>query len=119
MHAALVRFYDPHNARKLLSEPHSRNAELYPVFVPVFVPVFGGDDVEFFIGGEVARLPDVRPRLHELRTPLLILAGRYGRALYPSYQAELKQYAPRAELVMMERSGTFSHVDGGGGGHGA
>jgi proline iminopeptidase len=103
VHGPLVRFYNPDNAKKLLSEPGSRNAELYPVFV--------GDDVEFFVGGEVARLPDFRPRLAGLSMPTLILAGRYDRALYPAYQAEFARYAPRARFVWMERSGTFSHIE--------
>jgi proline iminopeptidase len=103
VHAPLVRFYNPDNAKKLLSEPGSRNAELYPVFV--------GDDVEFFIGGEVAKLPDFRPRLKELAMPTLILAGRYDRALYPAYQIEFARYAPQARFVWMERSGTFSHIE--------
>jgi proline iminopeptidase len=103
VHGPLVRFYNPDNAGKLLSEPGSRNAALYPVFA--------GDDVEFFIGGEVARLPDFRPRLRELTMPTLILAGRYDRALYPAYQAEFARYAPEARFVWMERSGTFSHIE--------
>jgi proline iminopeptidase len=73
--------------------------------------VFVGDDVEFFVGGEVAKLPDFRPRLAELSMPTLILAGRYDRALYPAYQAEFARYAPRARFVWMERSGTFSHIE--------
>lgn len=103
VHGPLVRFYNPDNAKKLLSEPGSKNAELYPVFV--------GDDVEFFIGGEVARLPDFRPRLKDLAMPTLILAGRYDRALYPAYQLEFARYAPQARFVWMERSGTFSHIE--------
>jgi proline iminopeptidase len=103
VHGPLVRFYNPDNAKKLLSEPGSRNAELYPVFV--------GDDVEFFIGGEVANLPDFRPRLKELSMATLILAGRYDRALYPAYQIEFARYAPQARFVWMERSGTFSHIE--------
>jgi proline iminopeptidase len=103
VHGPLVRFYNPDNAKKLLSEPGARNAELYPVFV--------GDDVEFFIGGEVAKLPDFRPRLAELSMPTLILAGRYDRALYPAYQIEFARCAPQARFVWMERSGTFSHIE--------
>ena len=103
VHSKLVRFYNPDHAAMLRTEPGARNAELYPVFV--------GDDVEFFIGGEVARLPDFRPRLKELRMPVLILAGRYDRALYPKYQYEFTRFAPQAEFVWMERSGTFSHVE--------
>jgi proline iminopeptidase len=72
---------------------------------------FAGEDIEFFLGGEVARLPDFRPRLRELRMPLLVLAGRYDRALYPAYQREFARYAPRAEFVMMERSGSFAHIE--------
>jgi proline iminopeptidase len=103
VHSKLVRFYNPDNAAKLLTEPGSRNAELYPVFA--------GDDVEFAIGGEVARLPDFRPRLRDLAMPTLILAGRYDRALYPKHQLEFARSAPRAEFVWMERSGTFAHVE--------
>ena len=103
VHAKLVRFYNPDNAARILSEPGSRNAELYPVFA--------GDDVEFFIGGEVARLPDYRPRLGELAMPTLILAGRYDRALYPKQQREFARAAPRAEFAWMERSGSFAHVE--------
>lgn len=102
-HSRLCRFYDPDNASKLLSEPGSKNAELYPVFA--------GEDVEFFIGGEVARLPDFRPRLRELSMPVLILAGRYDRALCPKYQLDFKRCAPQAEFRWMERSGTFSHIE--------
>ena len=103
VHSRLVRFYNPDNATKLPSEPGSRNAALYPVFV--------GDDVEFFIGGEVARLPDFRPRLRELGMPVLILAGRYDRALCPRYQLDFARCAPQAEFRWMERSGTFSHIE--------
>jgi proline iminopeptidase len=103
VHARLVRFYDPENASRVPSEPGSKNAALYPVFV--------GDDVEFFIGGEVARLPDFRPRLGALRMPTLILAGRYDRALCPRYQLDFVRCAPQAEFHWMERSGTFSHIE--------
>jgi proline iminopeptidase len=103
VHARLCRFYDPENAARVPSEPGSKNAALYPVFA--------GEDVEFFIGGEVARLPDFRRRLHELRMPVLILAGRYDRALCPKYQLEFTRYAPQATFRWMERSGTFSHIE--------
>jgi proline iminopeptidase len=103
VHMKLVRFYNPDNVVKLLSEPGSRNAALYPVFV--------GDDVEFFVGGQVAQLPDFRSRLKELAMPTLILAGRYDRALYPKYQLDFARHAPQAAFVWMERSGTFSHIE--------
>jgi proline iminopeptidase len=67
--------------------------------------------VDFIIGGEVARLPDFRSRLKELRMPVLILAGRFDRALYPKLQMDFKRFCPQARFVMLERSGTFGHVE--------
>ena len=99
----LVRFYNPDNVALLPSEPGSRNPELYRVFC--------GDDVDFIIGGEVARIPDFRPRLKELTQPALLLAGRYDRALYPSLQLDFRRCNPRIEAVVLERSGAFSHLE--------
>lgn len=99
----LVRFHNPDNAAKLLSEPGARNVELYPLFV--------GADVDFIIGGEVARIPDFRPRLREITVPVQVLAGRYDRALYPALQRQFIEFAPNIELHLMERSGSFSHVE--------
>ncbi|KAA2267203.1 alpha/beta fold hydrolase [Solihabitans fulvus] len=100
---ALVRFYDPGNAAKLLSEPGARNLELYPLFV--------GADVDFIIGGQVAQIPDFRPRLKDIAAPVLVLAGRFDRALYPRLQREFAEYAPRITVRVLERSGSFSHVE--------
>jgi proline iminopeptidase len=99
----LVRFYDPDNASLLATEPGARNYELYPLFC--------GDDVDFVIGGEVARIPDFRPRLREVRAPMLVLAGRYDRALYPALQRDFLRFAPAARFEMLERSGSFGHVE--------
>ena len=103
VHGPLVRFYNPDNAAKIPFEPGSRNEELYATFA--------GEDIEFTIGGEVARLPDFRPLLEDLCMPVLVIAGRYDRALYPAYQREFARYAPQAEFVMMERSGSFAHIE--------
>jgi proline iminopeptidase len=101
--AKLVRFYDPDNAARLLSEPGSRNPVLYQTFC--------GSDVDFIIGGEVARIPDFRQRLRDLTVPALILAGRYDRALYPALQRQFASFAPRATFRMLERSGSFGHIE--------
>lgn len=101
--AKLVRFFDPDNASRLLTEPGARNLELYPLFC--------GADVDFIIGGEVARLPDFRPRLKALAMPTLVLAGRYDRALYPALQRDFARFAPQAEFRMLERSGSFGHIE--------
>jgi proline iminopeptidase len=101
----LVRFYNPDNAGKLahLAEPGMRNHELYPVFC--------GADVDFIIGGKIPAIPDFRPRLGEIACPMLIVAGRYDRALYPRWQRQLASFAPRARFLMLERSGSFAHVE--------
>lgn len=99
----IVRMYNPDNLSKLLKEPDSYNYDLYWEFV--------GTDIDFFIDKEVPKIPDFRPCLKDLSMPVLILAGRHDRALYPRYQMEFKQHCPRAEFVMMERSGSFIHIE--------
>jgi proline iminopeptidase len=99
----LVRFYNPDNVELLAGEPGDRNLELYSLFC--------GADVDFIIGGEVARIPDFRPRLAGLTVPLLVLAGRYDRALYPALQREFVTAAPGARFEVLERSGSFGHVE--------
>jgi proline iminopeptidase len=101
--ARVVRFHNPDNAGLLATEPGARNVELYPLFC--------GDDVDFIIGGQVAGLPDFRPRLAELTRPLMVLAGRFDRALYPALQEQFIRFAPGARLEMLERSGSFGHVE--------
>jgi proline-specific peptidase len=101
--ARLVRFYNPDNAQLLASEPGARNLELYPLFA--------GADVDFIIGGQVARIPDFRPRLKEITVPVMVLAGRYDRALYPALQRQFTEYAPQIRLEFLEKSGSFSHVE--------
>jgi proline iminopeptidase len=98
-----VRFYNPDNANRLLSEPGSRNLELYPVFC--------GADVDFIIGGQLFAVPDFRPRLKDIEAPMLVLAGRYDRALHPSMQQQFADFAPRAKLQFLERSGSFGHIE--------
>lgn len=103
VHGPLIRWYNPDNASRLRREPGSTNKMLYWEFV--------GDDIDFDIGGEVAKLPDFRPRLHELSMPVLILAGRYDRALYPQLQMDFKRYCPQATFVILERSGSYGHLE--------
>ncbi len=99
----IVRMYNPDNMSGILKEPDSYNYDLYWEFV--------GTDIDFFISHEVPKIPDFRPHLKTLTMPVLILAGRHDRALYPKYQMEFKHYCPQAEFVMMERSGSFIHIE--------
>lgn len=99
----LVRFYNPDNAARLLTEPGARNAELYPLFC--------GPDVDFIIGGEIVKIPDFRPRLKDIEAPMLVLCGRYDRALFPLLQSDFQHFAPAARFEVLERSGSFAHVE--------
>lgn len=101
--AKLVRFYNPDNARLIATEPGARNVALYPLFC--------GEDVDFVVGGQIPSIPDFRPRLRQLAVPLLALAGRFDRALYPALQRGFLAHAKGAEFQVMERSGSFSHVE--------
>lgn len=103
VHGPLIRWYNPDKAERLRKEPGSFNKALYWGFV--------GDNIDFEIGGEVAKLPDFRLRLHELQMPTLILAGRFDRALYPKLQLDFKRYCPQATFVMLERSGSYGHIE--------
>lgn len=103
VHGPLIRWYNPDRASRLRKESGSVNKALYWEFV--------GHDIDFDIGGEVAELPDFRPRLHELKMPTLILAGRFDRALYPQLQMDFKRYCPQARFVMLEHSGSYGHVE--------
>lgn len=99
-HGPLIRWYNPDHAAALHTQV---DKELYYQFV--------GQDIEFENGGELLKLPDFRPRLRELSMPVMILAGRYDRALYPKLQWEFKEHCPQARFVMLERSGSFGHAE--------
>jgi proline iminopeptidase len=99
-HAAIIRWFNPDHAASLNTQV---DKELYYRFV--------GEDIEFGNGGELLNLPDFRPRLRELSMPVMILAGRFDRALYPKLQWEFKKYCPQAKFVMLERSGSFGHAE--------
>ena len=101
--SAAARFRDPLNASRTSSEPGAFNQALYDVFT--------GGDIDFALGGEVARIPDFRPRLSAIETPMMIVAGRYDRALHPRLQQDFRTAAPQAEFVVLEHSGTAAHVE--------
>jgi proline iminopeptidase len=101
--ARVVRFYNPANAALLAAEPGARNADLYSHFV--------GDDVDFLVSGQIPAIPDFRPRLPEIRVPVMVLAGRHDRALHPALQREFVAADPRIALHVLERSGSFCHVE--------
>jgi proline iminopeptidase len=95
----LLFFYDASNAEKVHFD---FNTEVYYAIV--------GDDGDFLIGGDIAKL-DFRLDLKKLTMPTLILMGRYDRTSLPRYALQFKTYAPRAQCVMFEKSGHFPFVE--------
>lgn len=98
-----LRFFNPSNASRIATEENARNTELYPLFC--------GEDVDFKIGGEIIKIPDFRMRLKDISIPMLILAGKFDRALYPKLQIQFIEYAPQAIFHLLEKSGSFSHIE--------
>ncbi|AHG20833.2 hypothetical protein Z042_15385 [Chania multitudinisentens RB-25] len=99
--ASIVRFYNPQNADQLMTEPGARNTELYPIFC--------GEDVDFSIGGQLLHIPDFRPLLDKIAIPMIVLAGRFDRALYPKLQQDFER--KNIHLQFLERSGSFSFIE--------
>ena len=94
--------------RGFISRSYRRNPD---VLLSVVGWSFVGENIDFVVGGEVAALPDFRARLTELAMPTLILAGRFDRALYPKLQMEFKRRCPQAQFTMLEKSGTWGHLE--------
>jgi len=95
----LLYFYNPLNVSKLQS---GFNPEVYYTIA--------GEDADFLIGGDIAKL-DFRAQLKNLKMPTLILAGRYDRVSLPRFSLQFKQYAPQAQFVMFEKSGHNPFVE--------
>ena len=84
------------------SYPNRFNTKLYYQLV--------GDDGDFIIGGDIAKI-DFRKQLKDLKMPVLIIAGRYDKVAVPSFEVQYKQYCPQAQFEMFERSGHNPHVE--------
>ena len=95
----LFYFYNGASARRV---SFAVNPEVYYTIA--------GDDADFLIGGDAARL-DFRSDLKRLRMPVLVLAGRYDRVALPRFSVQFKRYLPSAQFVMFEKSGHFPFVE--------
>jgi len=96
----LFYFYDAARAVLLPQEPG--NPDVYYSIA--------GDDAEFRVGGDIAKL-DFRPELRKLTMPILVLAGRYDRISMPKDVAAYRKLVPAARVVIMERSGHFPYIE--------
>jgi proline iminopeptidase len=95
----LYMFYHPANPAKPVFESNS----------DVSCQI-GGDDVDFIVGGDLGRF-DVRRALSTLQVPILILTGRFDRAVPPRLAAEYKHFLPNAQFVIFEESGHAPFVE--------
>ncbi len=96
----LFYFYDAAKAKLLPDDPST--ADVYFAIA--------GDDADFNIGGDIAKL-DFRSNLSKLTMPILIIQGRYDRISLPAWSEKFKTYAPQAEFAMMEESGHFPWIE--------
>jgi len=92
-------FHDPANAAKPVFEFNSDVS-----------CQMSGDDVEFIVGGDLGRF-DVRRALSTLRMPILIVTGRFDRAVPPRLAAEYKHFLPNAQFAIFEASGHAPFVE--------
>ena len=95
----LFYFYNAGKAEDII---HDTNTEVYYTIA--------GDDCDFLIGGDITNL-DFRTELKNLKMPMLILAGRFDRVALPRFSVQFRQYAPKAEFVMFEKSGHQPFVE--------
>jgi len=62
-----------------------------------------GRDADFFVGGSMIDL-DFRRHLKHVKSPTLIIAGRYDGVSTPEYAIQYKIFMPQAKFVMCEQS---------------
>jgi len=62
-------------------------------------------------GREILADYNLKDRLSEIQTPVLILAGRHDFILPPAYAEDLHRQLPNSELVMFENSGHFPFIE--------
>jgi len=97
--AGLFYFYNAGKAENII---HNTNLDVYYTIA--------GEDCDFLIGGDITNL-DFRTDLKKLKMPMLIMAGRFDRVALPRFSVQFKQYAPKAEFVMFEKSGHQPYVE--------
>jgi len=96
--------YNPDNflARGRKPYPNPFNAKLYYQMV--------GKDGDFIVGNDIGNF-DFRKQLKDLKMPVLIIAGRYDRVAVPAMEVKYREYCPRAQFVLFEKSGHNPQVE--------
>ena len=98
----LFYFYDPVNAAKIVFDDQSFNAEEYYAIT--------GPDADFELGPEIRRL-SFGDGLSKLKAPILVLIGRSDGVVFPKLALNIARSAPRAEVVVFEKSGHFPFIE--------
>lgn len=82
--------------------PNRMNTDLYYQMV--------GKDGDFIVGSDIGNF-DFRKDLSKLTIPILVIGGRYDRVAVPAEMIKYKQFCPKCEYVMFERSGHNPQVE--------
>ncbi len=97
-----LMFYNPDNFAKILRGGGSMNNDVYCAIA--------GEDADFLASGDLGKF-DFRLDLKKITVPMLVLAGRYDRIVFPRWTIQYKHYAPQAQFVMFEKSGHFPFLE--------
>ena len=103
MPGALLFFRDASNA---LKQPFAEK-DLYN---PHHWYSMAGNDADFEVAGELRRF-DMRKDIARLAMPVLVLAGRFDRVVFPGLAVRYRTYAPRARFEMFEKAGHFTFIE--------
>ena len=69
-----------------------------------------GKDGDVVLGGDICQF-DRRRELHKIMAPTLVVAGRFDKGCPPRWMVKYKEYMPKAQFEMFERSGHFPQIE--------
>jgi proline iminopeptidase len=110
----------------LLADPHATDEGLTSVFrrmIPVYFADYWARESEFAPLREAIRMYadpqrgveptpyDVRSQLGAIATRTLAMVGRYDAICAPYWSEMLAEKTPHAQLVVLEQSGHFGHIE--------
>lgn len=75
----------------------------------VYVAIIG-EDGDFDVSGSMI-FQDFRRKLKQVKSPTLIVAGRYDGVSTPEFAVQYKRFMPQAEFVMFEESGHNPYLE--------
>jgi proline iminopeptidase len=91
-----------HNRQASAEAPLQLNSNVYFAIA--------GDDADFVLGDELAKL-DFRPRMKDLKMPVLVIMGRHDRITPPKPMPAVRSSLPAARVVVLEQSAHFPFIE--------